>query len=523
LRQIALILTAIFASSSALASDVRFEPRSKNFDFKHIYNGGWEFFVGGGMATFDCNNDTFPDVFLAGGENMSRIAMNTTKQSGAEVQFENLNNTGAELDFVTGAYPINIDNDAHTDLFVMRVGENKILRGLKNCQFEEANDLWHLDGLDRWTTSFSATWEKGSAMPTLAVGNYVDRDNPEGPFGACDVNHLFRPEGAVYQEPTILDPGYCALSMLFSDWTRNGRRDLRISNDRHYYLRDGEEQMYRLDEMRFLGREDGWLPISVWGMGIASQDLNGDQAPDIMLTSMGDQLIQFYAGGAKMENAPYNIGAYAQRPYTGDDGRPSTGWHAEFGDVNNDGLADLFIAKGNVDQMPGMAMKDPNNLLLQKPDGTFVETGLEAGLADTARSRGASIADFNLDGKLDIAVMNRRDTFEIYENVSTKSGNFASIELQQGGSNVDAIGAWIELRTLPDNKIQTQEIVIGGGHASGKISPVHFGLGISKKAEIRVTWPDGTLTGWAAIDANSRLIAKRGNDDQLELSAQPAQ
>ncbi|MEM5502264.1 CRTAC1 family protein [Ahrensia kielensis] len=518
MNKFALTLTALLTSSPAFANDVKFESRAKAFDFEHIYNGGWEYFVGGGMATFDCNGDAFPDVFLAGGENMSRIAVNTTKQAGAAIQFQNLPNTGAEFVSVTGAYPINIDNDEHIDLFVMRVGENEILRGLGNCHFEEANTLWHFNGLDRWTTSFSATWEENASLPTLAVGNYVDRDNPEGPFGACDVNHLYRPEGLQYKEPITLDPGYCALSMLFSDWTRNGRRDLRISNDRHYYLRDGEEQMFRLDEMRFLTREDGWLPISVWGMGIASQDLNGDKAPDIMLTSMGDQLIQFYAGGAKMENAPFNIGAYAQRPYTGDDGRPSTGWHAEFNDINNDGLADLFIAKGNVDQMPGMAMKDPNNLLVQKTDGTFVEVGLEAGLADTARSRGASIADFNLDGKLDIAVMNRRAAFDIYENASTNSGNFASIKLQQNDSNVDAVGAWIELRTAPDSKVQTQEITIGGGHASGKIGPTHFGLGLAKQAEIRIIWPDGSTSEWTRIEANSRITAKRGANNQIELS-----
>ena len=35
-----------------------------------------------------------------------------------------------------------------------------------------------------------------------------------------------------------------------------------------------------------------------------------------------------------------------------------------------------FIAKGNVDEMPDFAAKDPNNLLLLKADGTFHEAGL---------------------------------------------------------------------------------------------------------------------------------------------------
>ena len=83
-------------------------------------------------------------------------------------------------------------------------------------------------------------------------------------------------------------------------------------------------------------------------------------------------------------------GVTAHRPYTGDDLKPSTAWHTQFEDVNNDGLVDLFIAKGNVGEMPDFAMKDPNNLLLQLADGKFVEAGDKAGVASVeqvARAR----------------------------------------------------------------------------------------------------------------------------------------
>ena len=57
-----------------------------------------------------------------------------------------------------------------------------------------------------------------------------------------------------------------------------------------------------------------------------------------------------------------------------------------------------FIAKGNVDRMPDFAERDPNNLLVQLPDGKFAEMGDKAGVASMANSRGGSVADFNLDG-----------------------------------------------------------------------------------------------------------------------------
>ena len=59
----------------------------------------------------------------------------------------------------------------------------------------------------------------------------------------------------------------------------------------------------------------------------------------------------------------------AHRPFTGDENLPSTAWHAEFDDVNNDSLMDLFVAKGNVEAMPDFAARDPSNLFIGQADG----------------------------------------------------------------------------------------------------------------------------------------------------------
>ena len=67
-------------------------------------------------------------------------------------------------------------------------------------------------------------------------------------------------------------------------------------------------------------------------MGIASHDLTGDGRPEVMLTSMADQLLMIAEGDGYVR-APLEWGTYATRPHTGEDGRPSTGWHAEFADV----------------------------------------------------------------------------------------------------------------------------------------------------------------------------------------------
>ena len=79
-------------------------------------------------------------------------------------------------------------------------------------------------------------------------------------------------------------------------------------------------------------------------MGIASCEITGDALPEIAVTSMADQKLftrDPRSGIAAFRSIAYERGTTAHVPHFGDEGRPSTGWHIQFGDVNNDGLADL--------------------------------------------------------------------------------------------------------------------------------------------------------------------------------------
>jgi len=175
--------------------------------------------------------------------------------------------------------------------------------------------------------------------------------------------------------------------------------------------------------------------------------------------------------------------------------------------VNNDGRDDAFIAKGNVEQMPSNAMEDPNSLLIQGDDGVFREISVEAGVASMARSRGAALVDLNLDGRLDLAVVNRRVPLEVYENAAETPGHWLQVALAQPGPNTHAVGAWIELRV--GERIHSREITVGGGHAGGTAVPEHFGLGAAEVADLRVIWPDGTTSGWVKVEADCILRLTR--------------
>ncbi|MBC7280141.1 CRTAC1 family protein [Hoeflea sp.] len=492
----------------------------------HSYTGGWEFFVGGGVASLDCNGDRLPDLVISGGTSPAGFYVNEST-TGGTLAFKPLD-TGLDADDLTGvlgAYPLDIDNDRHMDLVLLKLGRNLVLKGGPGCQFEKANRSFEIDGGRAWSTSMSAIWEKNSRFPTIAIGNYVDRSAPGTPFGTCEPNHLLRSrpgDSPDYSEPLTLEPGYCALSMLFTDWNRSGQPDLRITNDRQYY-REGQEQLWQMSEgrpPRLYSASQGWQRLTIWGMGIAETDFDADGLPEYALTSMGDTKLQKLDEEAGEDRPTYRDiafekGVTAQRPYTGGDHKPSTGWHSQFADINNDTLTDLFIAKGNVQSMPDFASFDPDNLLLGGFDGSFHEKGLEAGIALDTRGRGAVVEDFNMDGMLDLLVVNREHPVSLFRNLGAETdwghrplGNWVKIELDNGKINPDAVGSLISVRT--GTRTQTRRIQVGGGHASGRAGFVHVGVGVSERATIRVQWPDGEWSHPYRVFANQHVRIIRG-------------
>ena len=430
-----LLLLAALAATPALAEPVvpAFTDETATSGLATVFEGEWEYMVGGGVATFDCSGDGFPEVFLSGGAGLSALYRNRST-TGGPLRFEKTDALGLEA--VLGAYPLDIDSDGLMDLVVLRLGENRLLRGLGDCTFEDASTAWGFDGGDAWSTAFAAIWERGQTWPTLAIGNYVDRKEEAFPWGSCTDNWLHRPDGNGFAAPIPLTPSFCALSMIFTDWNNSGQAALRVSNDREYY-KAGQEQMWHLDPGQpprlYTEKEDGWKRLRIWGMGIAAADITMDGYQDYFLTSMADNKFQILkdptTGLPDFADLAFKTGITAHRPYTGGDLRPSTAWHPQFADVNNDGRLDLFIAKGNVAKMPDFAEKDPNNLLLQTADGVFVEAGDRAGVASMGIARGAQVVDLNLDGLLDLVVVNRWTSAEVWRQTGTPGGNLSLIHI----------------------------------------------------------------------------------------------
>ena len=493
------------------------ETASSGLDF--TWDGPLEYAVGGGVAAFDCDGDGRQDLYLAGGEGPAALFRNDSPAGGA-LRFTRLPDAATDLASVNGAYAVDIDSDGIADLVTLRLGENVVLRGLGGCRFERANERWGIAGGDDQTEAFSATWEADLAWPTLAFGNYVDLDDFDLDR-RCHPNELFRPRATHldvverYGPPIGLEPGYCALSMLFSDWSGTGRADLRISNDRAYYRQSvGQEQLWRIEPgvaPRLYDEADGWARVRVEGMGIASHDLDADGRPEVYLTSQAASRLQTLGEGATGPTyvdigLPRNVNV--AHPFTGPDmDLPSTAWHPEFADVNDDGRIDLFVSKGNVRDQPDFAMADPGNLLLGRADGTFVEAADRAGILTFDRGRGAALVDLNLDGRLDLVESFYGAPVRVWRNSGAAGGHWLALRLAQVAPNVDAIGAVVEIRSGPWS--QRREIVVGGGHAGGQLGWLHVGLGAAASAEVRVRWPGGETGPWQPAPVDSFSIVDR--------------
>ncbi|MDQ2966233.1 MAG: VCBS repeat-containing protein, partial [Chloroflexota bacterium] len=152
----------------------RYVDETTTAGVEHTYGGGDTSYIGGGVAVFDCNDDRLPDLYLAGGSKPAAVYRNISRP-GAELGFTVVPDAASSRR-VMGAYPLDIDGDGQVDLAILRADGAELLRGVGDCRFEPGNERWSFAAAADWTTAFSATWEGSSALPTIALGKYVELD-----------------------------------------------------------------------------------------------------------------------------------------------------------------------------------------------------------------------------------------------------------------------------------------------------------------------------------------------------------
>lgn len=194
-------------------------------------------------------------------------------------------------------------------------------------------------------------------------------------------------------------------------------------------------------------------------------------------------------------------------------------YSAAAADFDNDADQDLFLAcsgpvgKEGIENL--LLANDGSGRFKVVPQAAGVTRG-EYGIAD-----GVAIADYDLDGFMDLALSNGQGPYpfnngpsQVFHNTSRRAGNqnhWLEIDLRGVESNRDAIGALVVLRAGGRMQSRLQR---GGVHnASQNFSRIHFGLGASATVDsIEVRWPSGAKQWLTNVPSDQLLRVVEGRN-----------
>ncbi len=208
----------------------------------------------------------------------------------------------------------------------------------------------------------------------------------------------------------------------------------------------------------------------------------------------------------------------------GKNGIEAGGWSygAQFGDLNNDGFIDLYVANGyisgekgtsywydyskvtggnsaiisdlkNWPDMKGRSQSgyQQNKIWVNEGTGHFRNVAKYVAEEETYDSRATVMADLWNRGVLDVIVANQNNRLMIYKNNVDPVNHWIAFELEGVKSNRSAIGSIIDLYW--DSKLQSQVVTGGIGFSAQNQRRVQFGLGKGSKVDkIVIIWPGGT-------------------------------
>jgi hypothetical protein len=135
-----------------------------------------------------------------------------------------------------------------------------------------------------------------------------------------------------------------------------------------------------------------------------------------------------------------------------------------------------------------------NHLLMNRSGEGFVNIAFLIGLADEFDSRAAVSADMDLDGRVDVIVVEDRgikgQKLHIYRNQIETENHWIGIRLREEGAGLSPVGASVTVRTA--DRTQVGRVVTGETLMGQHPTTLHFGLaGLEQVESIEVQWIGG--------------------------------
>jgi len=244
-------------------------------------------------------------------------------------------------------------------------------------------------------------------------------------------------------------------------------------------------------------------------MGAEFRDLNNDGLPDIFHTAMfGDTFPLYRNTGKQFDDVTEVSGMTAFS-------RRLTAWGTGAFDFDNDGNKDLFTAGGaildNELEVLHRPTLLPNGLLRNNGNFTFtdVSSTAGAGLAAPKSHRGAAFGDFNNDGKIDIVVTALNDKPQILMNTTANGNHWIILKLVGTKDNRDGLGTRVKITT--SEGVQFNEATTAVGYSSSSDKRVHFGLGKASVVDkLELWWPTGVKQVLTQVKVDQVLTVVEG-------------
>jgi hypothetical protein len=546
-------LAALFAVCAN--AQIQFEEISKKagLDFRLRNGAGSRFhqieLMVGGLAALDFDNDGCMDLFFTNGAAIPGLRKtgpefsNRLYRNQCDGTFKDVTATAgvAGEGYSMAVATADFDNDGLVDIFVAGVNRNILYRNMGNGRFQDVTVKAGMSGVDPklgkpW--SIAAGWFDfdNDGWLDLFVSNYVVWDAATEPECGPPENRFYCHPNAYKGLPnqlfhnnrdgTFTDVSQSSgiaryigkgMGVAFADFDGDGFTDVFVANDsvRNFLFHNqGNGTFLEIGLEAGVALRDDGSPIA--GMGVDWRDFDNDGRPDLVVSGMindGFQLFRKAAKGILFED-------YGQRTGLQLATRQLTGWSLGMYDFDNDGWRDLFLAISHfprLDRFIGRTAAQPNHILRNVDGKRFedVSAGAGADLQQPALYHGAAFADFDNDGRMDVAVTTLEGPVKLFHNVTKGAGHWLAVRLHGKTSNRDGLGATVTVK-LADGRMLYGHATTSVGYASSSEPLVRFGLGSQTEAgTIRVRWPAGgtqemaNVRGDRIVDIEEAVSSKK--------------
>ena len=495
----------------------------------------------GGVALFDYDNDGFLDIFFTNGAAIP--SLEKTDSSFSNRMFHN-NGDGTFTDvtakaglagvgYSMGAAAGDYDNDGFVDLYVTGVNRNQLFRNNGDGTFsdvtEKAGVTGTVPGIGKaWAVAAGWFDYNNDGLLDLLVVNYLNYDLKTA--SACSVgklptycspndfqgtpNILYRNNG----DGTFTDVSAAShigryvgkgMGLAFADYDGDGFTDIFISNDTYpnLLLHNNGDGTFT-DMASDAGVAYNEMGKTVAGMGADFRDLNNDGVPDIFHTAMFGDTFSLYANEGKGQFSDVTTSS----GLTSGTGR-LTAWGTGAYDFDNDGLKDLFTADAaildNSVEVEHRPYRLPNRIFRNAGNFKFEDVSDFAGVdfAAPAAHRGAAFGDLNNDGKVDVVVTVLNGPPEIFMNRTESEHHWIILKLVGVKDNRDGLGTKVKITTAHGSQYNEATTALSYNSSSDK--RVHFGLSEDPVIDrIELSWPTGVKQILRSVKADQVLTIR---------------